>query len=115
MVGEPIELERVARLSSPISFSNEVDYLFSRGGEGLGQRRIRFEGLDLQRVSVAKARSEFLERSGLVKGSELTQPALAGVQQVVRAVVDLVDGEFGSPVPAKQEAPFRNPMLFQAA
>jgi hypothetical protein len=115
MAGEPVELERAARTGSPIPFSNEVDYLFSRGGEGLGQRRIRFEGLELQRASVAKARSEFLERSGLVRGTELTQPALAGVQQVVRAVVDLVDGEFGSPVPAKQEAPFRGPMIFQAA
>ena len=115
MAGEPVELERAARTGSPIPFSDEVDYLFSRGGEGLGQRRIRFEGLELQRASVAKARSEFLERSGLVRGTELTQPALAGVQQVVRAVVDLVDGEFGSPVPAKQEAPFRGPMIFQAA
>jgi len=92
-----------------------MDYLFSRGGAGLGQRRVRWEELELQPVRVVQARSEFLERSGLVRGAELSRPALAGVQQVVRAVVDLVDGEFGSPAPARLESSRRSPVLFQAA
>lgn len=103
------------RSGAPVPFPTESNYFFSRGGAGLGQRRIRLEGVRLEPVWVVQAKSEFLERCGLVKGAELAKPAVAGVQQIVRAVVDLVDGEIGSSVPARQEPSRQTAALFQAA
>ena len=112
---DPAGVEPAGGRGLATHFPTGMDCLFSRGGAGLGQRRVRWEELDLQPVKVVQARSEFLERSGLVRGAELSRPALAGVQQVVRAVVDLVDGEFGLPAPARLESSRRSPVLFQAA
>ncbi len=79
--GEAIEIDRLTERSLPLSIlANRVQLLYRRTDNTPGCTDVSYGDWMLTRGGVIAARSEYLERSGLLSREELSRPALVGLQ-----------------------------------
>jgi hypothetical protein len=79
--GEAIEADHLTEKGLPSTIlANRVQLLYRRTDNTPGRTEINYGDWMLTRGGVIAARSEYLERSGLLTREELSRPALVGLQ-----------------------------------